>query len=115
MQLHAGTMVPAIVLGLLLLCGSSSAWHSEELEIFDLIEEVNKNFYEFMGINQTATNNEIKRAFRTLSIVLHPDKNAAEDANIQFRNLATTAWMWFWCFCLLVCLVWSGLVGSGLA
>ncbi|XP_034481135.1 uncharacterized protein F54F2.9 [Drosophila innubila] len=89
MQLHAGTMVPAIVLGLLLLCGSTSAWHSEELEIFDLIEEVNKNFYEFMGINQTATNNEIKRAFRTLSIVLHPDKNAAEDANIQFRNLVS--------------------------
>lgn len=89
MQLHAETMVPAIVLGLLLLCGSTSAWHSEELEIFDLIEEVNKNFYEFMGINQTATNNEIKRAFRTLSIVLHPDKNAAEDANIQFRNLVS--------------------------
>ncbi|GBP01620.1 Uncharacterized protein F54F2.9, partial [Eumeta japonica] len=36
-----------------------------------------------------ATNNEIKRAFRGLSIQLHPDKNAAEDANIQFRNLVS--------------------------
>lgn len=89
MQLHAGMMLPAIVLGLLVLCGTANAWHSEELEIFDLVEEINKNFYEFMGINQTATNNEIKRAFRTLSIVLHPDKNPAEDANIQFRNLVS--------------------------
>ncbi|XP_016977002.1 uncharacterized protein F54F2.9 [Drosophila rhopaloa] len=78
------------LLACLLLCGSgTSAWHSEELEIFDLVEEVNRNFYEFMGINQTATGAEIKRAFRTLSIVLHPDKNAAEDANIQFRNLVS--------------------------
>lgn len=32
---------------------------------------------------------EVKRAFRNLSIVLHPDKNAAEDANVQFRNLVS--------------------------
>ncbi|KAH8237753.1 hypothetical protein KR038_011140, partial [Drosophila bunnanda] len=74
---------------LLLWSGSAHAWHSEELEIFDLVEEVNRNFYEFMGINQTATGAEVKRAFRTLSIVLHPDKNPAEDANIQFRNLVS--------------------------
>ncbi|KAH8387148.1 hypothetical protein KR093_005042 [Drosophila rubida] len=82
-------MLPAILCGLLLLCGTTTAWHSEELEIFDLVEEVNRNFYEFMGINQTATHSEIKRAFRSLSIVLHPDKNPAEDANIQFRNLVS--------------------------
>lgn len=28
------------------------AWDSEELEIFDLVEEVNKNFYDFMGLTQ---------------------------------------------------------------
>eukprot|EP00099_Drosophila_melanogaster_P011115 NP_001285427.1 uncharacterized protein Dmel_CG7556, isoform B [Drosophila melanogaster] len=84
-------MRPELTLaGLLLLCATgASAWHSEELEIFDLVEEVNRNFYEFMGINQTATGAEVKRAFRTLSIVLHPDKNPAEDANIQFRNLVS--------------------------
>ncbi|KAH8421259.1 hypothetical protein KR009_007477 [Drosophila setifemur] len=84
MYLAAWCMMAGI---LLIQSGGAHAWHSEELEIFDLVEEVNVNFYEFMGINQTATGAEIKRAFRTLSIVLHPDKNSAEDANIQFRNL----------------------------
>lgn len=79
-------------LNLLLLCScccGALAWDSEELEIFDLVEEINQNFYEFMNISQEATNNEIKRAFRSLSIVLHPDKNPSEDANIQFRNLVS--------------------------
>ncbi|XP_050331129.1 uncharacterized protein F54F2.9 [Bactrocera neohumeralis] len=77
---------------LLLLCSccwGAFAWDSDELEIFDLVEEINQNFYEFMNISQEATNNEIKRAFRSLSIVLHPDKNPSEDANIQFRNLVS--------------------------
>lgn len=68
---------------------SCHAWDSEEMEIFDLVEEINQNFYEFMNLQQEATNSEIKRAFRNLSIVLHPDKNPAEDANIQFRNLVS--------------------------
>ncbi|XP_001354998.3 dnaJ homolog subfamily C member 1 [Drosophila pseudoobscura] len=89
MKLPMDTLVLLLGGCLLLMCGTARAWHSEELEIFDLVEEINKNFYEFMGINQTATNNEIKRAFRTLSIVLHPDKNPSEDANIQFRNLVS--------------------------
>lgn len=32
---------------------------------------------------------EIKRAFRNLSVQLHPDKSDAEDANIRFRNLVS--------------------------
>lgn len=62
-------------------------WGAEDMEIFDLVEEVNENFYTLMQINQNATNQEIKRAFRNLSIILHPDKSDAEDANIKFRNL----------------------------
>uniref|UniRef100_A0A1B0AFH8 DnaJ homolog subfamily C member 1 n=1 Tax=Glossina pallidipes TaxID=7398 RepID=A0A1B0AFH8_GLOPL len=68
---------------------STEAWDTEELEIFDLVEEINRNFYEFMGIIQNATSNDVKRAFRSLSIQLHPDKNPSEDANIQFRNLVS--------------------------
>lgn len=38
---------------------------------------------------QTASSAEIRKAFRQLSVVLHPDKNDAEDANVQFRNLVS--------------------------
>ncbi|XP_035908507.1 uncharacterized protein F54F2.9 [Anopheles stephensi] len=68
---------------------SGHGWGSEDMELFDLVEEVNENFYTLLNINQTATLAEIKRAFRTLSVVLHPDKNDAEDANIRFRNLVS--------------------------
>ncbi|XP_063704347.1 uncharacterized protein F54F2.9 [Culicoides brevitarsis] len=72
-------------------CYSVEAWDNEELEIFDLVEEigVTLSFYKVLGVEQSASLSEIKRAFRNLSIVLHPDKNKAEDANIQFRNLVS--------------------------
>ncbi|XP_037027797.1 uncharacterized protein F54F2.9 [Bradysia coprophila] len=65
------------------------AWDTEELEIFDLVEEINLNFYNVLGVQQDASLTEIKRAFRNLSVILHPDKSDAEDANIQFRNLVS--------------------------
>lgn len=68
---------------------SAAAWDTEELEIFDLVEEINQNFYELLGVAQDAPLSDLKRAFRNLSIVLHPDKNDAEDANERFRNLVS--------------------------
>jgi len=38
-------------------------------------------------LKQDASAQQIKKAFRNLSLTLHPDKNKAEDANIQFRNI----------------------------
>jgi DnaJ family protein C protein 1 len=29
---------------------SASAWNNDDLEIFDLVELINQNFYEIMGI-----------------------------------------------------------------
>lgn len=31
---------------------SAAAWDTEELEIFDLVEEINQNFYELLGVAQ---------------------------------------------------------------
>lgn len=67
----------------------SSAWNNDDLEVFDVVEEVNQNFYELMGIPQNANSSDIKKAFRRLSLQLHPDKNSAEDAEIKFRNLVS--------------------------
>uniref|UniRef100_A0A182LSJ4 DnaJ homolog subfamily C member 1 n=1 Tax=Anopheles culicifacies TaxID=139723 RepID=A0A182LSJ4_9DIPT len=87
----AGAMALLLTVMVLQMISPSHAhgWGSEDMELFDLVEEVNENFYTLMNINQTATLAEIKRAFRTLSVVLHPDKNDAEDANIRFRNLVS--------------------------
>jgi len=69
------------------------AWDSDEYEIFDLVEElnegVNQNFYEYMELTSEATTSEIRKAYRKLSLVLHPDKNSAEDAALKFRWLAS--------------------------
>lgn len=34
------------------LAGSSVAWDTEEMEIFDLVEEINENFYTALGVQQ---------------------------------------------------------------
>lgn len=62
-------------------------WDNEELEIFDLVEEVNTNFYTLLGVAENADASEIRKAYRRLSLVLHPDKSDAADAEIKFRQL----------------------------
>lgn len=68
---------------------STNAWDTEQLEVFDAVDEVKQNFYELLNISKDATNSEIKSAFRTLSLKLHPDKNKEVDTSEQFRNLVT--------------------------
>ena len=36
----------------LLTIRSAQCWDSEEMEIFDLVEEINQNFYELLGVSQ---------------------------------------------------------------
>ncbi|XP_058819807.1 uncharacterized protein F54F2.9 [Topomyia yanbarensis] len=88
--MEARNLAILVLIGTIFLrCISAHGWGADDMEVFDVVEEVNENFYALMQINQTATSQEIKRAFRTLSVVLHPDKNDAEDANIKFRNLVS--------------------------
>ena len=100
--------------GLLCLVSSALCWDEEELEIFDVVEEVNENFYSVMGIEQVpcvslllsfvrkkilsfflsllqdATTTEVRKAYRSLSKILHPDKNDAADAEVKFRQVILT-------------------------
>uniref|UniRef100_A0A1B6EAW0 DnaJ homolog subfamily C member 1 n=2 Tax=Clastoptera arizonana TaxID=38151 RepID=A0A1B6EAW0_9HEMI len=65
------------------------SWDGDELEVFDVVEEVNQNFYTLLDVPQDADQNAIKKAFRKLSLVLHPDKNDAPDAEVKFRQLVS--------------------------
>ncbi|XP_053690911.1 uncharacterized protein F54F2.9 [Sabethes cyaneus] len=89
MNMAALRLVSLLILAGLVPSILAHGWSSDDMEIFDIVEEVNENFYALMQINQNATSQEVKRAFRTLSVVMHPDKSDAEDANIKFRNLVS--------------------------
>uniref|UniRef100_A0A668VS54 J domain-containing protein n=1 Tax=Oreochromis aureus TaxID=47969 RepID=A0A668VS54_OREAU len=81
-------------MGLLLVCLALlvsavpplSAW-DEDLELLDLVEEIPQTFYQFLNVEQEASAAEIKKAYRRLSLILHPDKNKDENAEMQFRQL----------------------------
>uniref|UniRef100_A0A672T0M5 DnaJ homolog subfamily C member 1 n=1 Tax=Sinocyclocheilus grahami TaxID=75366 RepID=A0A672T0M5_SINGR len=62
------------------------AWDAD-LELFDLVEEIPQTFYEFLSVNRDASSSEIRKAYRKLSLTLHPDKNKDENAENQFRQL----------------------------
>jgi DnaJ-class molecular chaperone len=43
-------------------------------------DEWGANYYQLFGLTRDATTVQIKRAFRSLSLDLHPDKNRGVDA-----------------------------------
>ncbi|CAF1082727.1 unnamed protein product [Didymodactylos carnosus] len=78
-----------IVLILLFIINLCVGWESYELDLFDLVEELNTNFYQFIGVEPTSEVSDIKRAYRKLSLQWHPDKSNEADAEIKFRHLVS--------------------------
>lgn len=50
--------------------------------------ESTRNYYQVLDIEPTATENQIKKAFRKLAVKHHPDKNKGADAEKTFREIA---------------------------
>ena len=45
------------------------------------------NHYETLSVSQTASEAEIKKAYRTLSLKYHPDRNSSDDAATKIREI----------------------------
>jgi DnaJ-class molecular chaperone len=46
-----------------------------------------KTYYEILNVPKTASESEIKKAYRTLSLQYHPDRNKSPDAQSIFQNI----------------------------
>ena len=51
------------------------------------IYTMKKSFYDVLGIDKSASETEIKKAYRSLSLKYHPDRNPSEEARSLFPSI----------------------------
>ncbi|MBI5324975.1 MAG: DnaJ domain-containing protein [Ignavibacteriae bacterium] len=47
-----------------------------------------KDYYKILGVNKNASIDEIKKAFRSLAVKYHPDRNKGKDAENKFKEIS---------------------------
>ena len=48
-----------------------------------------KDYYKILQVDPKATQQEIKKAYRKLAKIYHPDINASKDAEVRFKEVST--------------------------
>lgn len=51
------------------------------------MSKTKRDYYEVLGVPKTATEAEIKKAFRKLAMEYHPDRNKSHDAEEKFKEI----------------------------
>ncbi|KAH7847467.1 hypothetical protein Vadar_026415 [Vaccinium darrowii] len=70
---------------------TSSAYTEEHTEEhIAIVREINnkKNYYEILDVEESCTVEDIRKAYRKLSLKVHPDKNKAPDADVAFTAVS---------------------------
>ena len=47
-----------------------------------------RDYYEILGVDRSATDEEVKKAFRKLAFQYHPDRNKNHDAEDRFKEIS---------------------------
>lgn len=47
-----------------------------------------KNYHKVLGLRKGASQEEIKKAFRRLALIFHPDRNSHPEASGRFREIS---------------------------